>query len=136
MTTPYQRLCNTFQSKRRDRLASHLSSCYHWPTAKAHRTIDEYVMFLYVASRHLDTHLVPTQAVDYVWEADILQNTVQYIQTCQSLCGEVINHTRNVSLVTSASTKSTKAAFNHTQGLLAQYFGERLSGDIAACGVL
>ena len=120
--TPYQPLCKTFQNNRRDRLVKHLSHRYHWPATKAHRTVDEYIMFLYVASRHLDSQLVPTQTIDYAWEADILQNTAQYIQTCQHLCGEVINHTRsdrpNENQDEADSNESTKAAFNHTQSLL------------------
>ncbi|MEO0645990.1 MAG: hypothetical protein AAFZ17_07535 [Cyanobacteria bacterium J06650_10] len=136
MRNSYQTLCDTFQNNRRDRLVQHLSNHYHWPEPKAHRTVDEYVMFLYVASRHLETPLVPTQAIDYAWEADILQNTAQYMQTCESLCGKMIHHTQKNPLHTSPTSESVEAAFNQTQALFTRYFGHSVSGHAAACGVL
>ncbi|MGD1865536.1 MAG: hypothetical protein ACFB0D_13365 [Phormidesmis sp.] len=145
MNNSYQSLCDVFRGDRRTNLTAALMKQHRWPQGKASKAVDEYVMFLYVASLNAGVHLVPTQEIDCVWEADILQSTAQYMQTCQTLCGRVIHHAHVAELKqahASTDTESidTEAAFATTQTLFGQYFGEtRLSRGLlpaAACGVL
>ena len=96
MNSSYATLCSFYDSDRRAALTQSLITRYQWTPAQARRAIDEYLMFLTVAAQPKRPHpvaaLVPTQEVDCVWEADILQNTAQYMQTCEQFCGRVIHH--------------------------------------------
>lgn len=140
MKNSYQSLCDVFQGDRRSTLTAELVDRYQWQPEKASQAVDEYVMFLYVASLNTGVSLVPTQEIDCVWEADILQSTAQYMQTCHALCGRVIHHAGAAEMQKAQPFTSTETAFAKTQALFHQYFGmTRLSGEslpVAACGVL
>lgn len=140
MNMSYQSLCTAFQGDRKENLTAKLMDRHHWTQKKAHQAIDEYMMFLYIASLNGGVHLVPTQDIDCVWEADILQSTAQYMATCVALCGRVIHHTGTAEMQKTHATTSTQAAFAKTQALFGQYFSSsRLSENLmpaAACGVL
>lgn len=88
----YQNLCETFQGQHRADLIARLVSGQQWPADRADQAITQYLMFLSLASIHRNQFLVPTADIDCVWEMDILQDTAQYIQLCQRLCGEIIHH--------------------------------------------
>ena len=136
---PYQQLCDAFEGSRRTQLLAELTYRYRWTQEKAGQVVDEYIMFLYIASLNIGVHLVPTQEIDYVWEDDILQSAAQYMQTCQTLCGHVIHHAGEIEIKKTHPAKNTAAAFTRTHTLFAQYFGKtQLSGGLvaAACGVL
>ena len=101
-------------------------------------------MFLFVAAQPSTLPLVPTVDVDRVWEADILQNTAQYIQTCERFCGRIIHHGSATELRKVATFDGIERAFVHTQAMLGQHFdifditdtrAAKLS-HAAACGLL
>ena len=137
-TLSYQALCTLFETDRRADLVSALIERHHWTLNKAERAIDEYLMFLFVAAQPSNLPLVPTANVDCVWEADILQNTAQYIQTCDRFCGRIIHHSSATALKKAATFDSIERAFSDTQTLLSQRFGTEAAplSDAAACGLL
>ncbi|MEM9149852.1 MAG: hypothetical protein AAGB19_05300 [Cyanobacteria bacterium P01_F01_bin.3] len=139
MKNSYQSLCDAFEGDRRSTLVSKLVDQYQWQPEKASKAIDEYVMFLYIASLNIGVHLVPTQDIDCVWETDILQSTAQYVQTCQILCGQIIHHIGTAEMQKVHTPAGAEAAFAKTKALFRQYFGQTsLCGELspAACGLL
>ncbi|MEL6454061.1 MAG: hypothetical protein AAFQ40_04990 [Cyanobacteria bacterium J06623_5] len=140
MKDSYHYLCDQFKGERSAYLKGHLIHQYGWPEAQAYQAVRQYVMFLYIASLNLHRHLVPTQQIDRVWEADILHNTAQYIRTCQQICGEVIHHAADSQIQQISELSKLESAFAETQRLFAQHFGECSLGSYAvtaaACGVL
>ena len=140
MKGTYQELCTYYEGSRRTALINQLETHYDWPLVKAERALTQYLMFLYIASHHPGTQLVPTDEIDCVWETDILQDTAQYIQTCKSFCGEVIHHVGVVTVRTSTKASVTQQAFETTQLLFQRHFGQEVFAEqplhIAACGVL
>ncbi|MGD1900021.1 MAG: hypothetical protein ACFB16_24130 [Phormidesmis sp.] len=97
-------------------------------------------------SLHTGIPLIPSREVDCVWEADILQSTARYMQTCQALCGKMIHHAQREEIHETATFESIEVAFRHTQALLAQHFGassnsqalseSTITNSAAACGAL
>lgn len=132
----YQNLCETFQGQHRADLTARLIAGQQWQADRANQAITQYLMFLSLASIHRDQCLVPTADIDCVWEMDILQNTAQYIQLCQRLCGETIHHISG----NNVEFNKIETAFNQTLLLLFQQFGKDALGKAispaAACGVL
>jgi len=138
-STAYSTLCSRFQGNRRTVLTRYLTARYSWSLAQANRAIDEYAMFLYVASLHLGVHLIPTQEIDCVWEADILQSTAQYMHTCHALCGSMIHHADVAEMEKESTFAGVESAFAQTRSLFEQHFGKQaLSYNAlpAACGML
>lgn len=139
MEKAYLSLCDAFEGDRRKNLALALMKQHHWQLHQANDVIDEYIMFLYIASQNVDVPLIPTREIDCAWEADILQSTSQYMQTCQALCGQIIHHAGAAEMQKNHTLTKTKTAFAKTLALFSQYFDKtRLSGGLlpAACGVL
>ncbi|MEL7510642.1 MAG: hypothetical protein AAGM27_00615 [Cyanobacteria bacterium J06554_3] len=136
----YQELCTHYEGTRRTALVTQLETRYGWQPDKADRVLTQYLMFLYIASRHQENPLVPTSDIDCVWETDILQNTAQYMETCQQLCGGVIHHAGATGLPLTPDKDNVQQAFKETQQLFQLYFGQEVfTGQtlkIAACGVL
>ena len=150
MRLSYHSLCVAFEGARKEQLAVDLMDRHGWSKPKTHQAITQYLMFLYISARHRSVHLVPTCEIDCVWEAAILQNTQQYVQTCQQFCGEIIHHANQEQIQQLPTFPGTEVAFNQTQRLFQTYFGVDASanGDIcdtnknkqsaiaAACGVI
>ena len=138
--TTYQRLCEQFQKRRYDSLRSRLQHQPGWSQQRANYAVNQYLKFLAIASQHRQLSLVPTQDIDCAWEADILQNTQQYMQTCQQLCGEVIHHANTAELAARAGFSGMEVGFEQTQQLFSRYFGEAAQSSFpsqaAACGLL
>jgi len=111
-----------------------------WPITQSSRIVEQYAMFLYIASIYPSRHLVPSAEIDAIWEADILHSTAQYAQTCEQLCGRIIHHAKVEELEQRPDFPGVTAAFKQTQRLFSQHFGEDLLGMLtptaAACGVL
>lgn len=160
MKNSYQDLCNVFQGHRRTTLENHLVKHYEWSTAKANRAVTQYLMFLFLASEQISEQiseqvpelisekmpkkttvsLIPTADIDCVWEADILQNTAQYMQLCHNLCGTVIHHVNGEEIEKLSDFENIETVFSQTQVLFTQRFGHEALGEnpspMAACGVL
>lgn len=154
MNKSYHTLCKAFQGTRRLSLIHQLVERYHWPTTAAEEAVTKYVMFLSLAAEEISRRepipLVPTATIDRVWETDILKNTIEYMELCKSLCGEVIHHANEGELKRMRGFKNIETAFSLTQALFIQHFGENIGGEnmgggniaghhsaqIAACGVL
>ncbi|MGB7086647.1 MAG: hypothetical protein WBD47_13910 [Phormidesmis sp.] len=140
MKNSYLTLRRLFQGQRRQILVASLMRRYGWQQQQADRAVTRYLRFLSIASLHADVVLAPTQEIDCVWEADILQNTAQYMQMCHRLCGDVIHHADESQIQNCVAFESLEVAFANTQALFVHYFGDALLGDradqAAACGVL
>lgn len=136
----YSDLARQFQNRRYQYLTDHMSDRYGWSAIQADASVRRYLMFLYIKSVHQSLYLVPTEEIDCVWEADILHNTAQYMQTCEQLCGSVIHHAATEEIMHLPDFPGMEAAFVQTRELFNRYFGERALGDrilkAAACGVL
>lgn len=138
MKTSYQTLCRLFEGSRRADLAQSLVARHCWTQNQAEQAIDEYLMFLFVAGQPTGHSLVPTVAIDCVWEADILQSTAQYIQTCERFCGRVIHHSSSAELQQSPNFVGNEQAFAHTREIIKEHFGNDAVkfSAAAACGLL
>lgn len=93
-----------------------------WNKTSIYTVIKQYKKFLYLKRKYKEDYLPPSKEIDIVWHAHIL-HTKRYIQFCDNIFGYYLHHNP----MPNSSHVDMKKAFDNTQRLYYQEFGEHIS---------
>ncbi len=97
-----------------------------WNRKDVQTGVKLYRNFLYLKKKYGKRHpIVPSEEIDEIWHAHIL-DTRKYIKDCQAIFGEYLHHYPYFGIGSKADKQALEAAFNQTQELYFQEFGEYL----------
>lgn len=94
-----------------------------WKIEQVTRAIEQYRRFLFLNYLYPNQQIVPTQEIDRVWHAHIL-DTEKYRQDCELLFGHFLHHYPYFGIRDEADRQQLEQAFSQTQELFKSYFGQ------------
>jgi hypothetical protein len=99
--------------------------------AQADQTVGLYRCFLKLCAMFPETPIVPTEGIDRVWHANML-DTAKYRTDCQLVFGQFLDHFPYAGLRGEADKLAWLEDFARTRRLFSDYFGIELGSDAAA----
>lgn len=106
---------------------------YGWTPEYAERIALAYKRYLMLHAKYPDRMLAPDQEVDHFWHLHIL-DTRKYAADCEAIFGYFLHHYPYFGLRGEDDAKALQAAFEMTQALSAQEFGDAAGGQATWCG--
>lgn len=101
-------------------------------TRSIEHAVERYKNFLKLHLLHPDASLVPTEEIDEIWHAHIL-DTARYRTDCDRIFGAYLDHYPYFGLRGEADAQALDTAFATTCSLYHAEFGEELSSGGGAC---
>jgi hypothetical protein len=106
---------------------------YGWTPEYADRMELAYKRYLTLHAKYPDQMLAPDQDVDRFWHLHIL-DTRKYAADCEAVFGYFLHHFPYFGLRGEEDAKALQSAFEMTQSLYAQEFGDTGGGQATWCG--
>lgn len=93
----------------------------------------KYRQFLELCMRYPNQGIVPTNEIDMVWHAHIL-DTVKYREDCQVVFGQFIDHFPYLGMRSEEDEINLINSFKETDRLFKKHFGKGLIDSATRCG--
>ena len=93
-----------------------------WTQEQTKRGIARYLVFLTLKHLYPNVGIVPTQEIDRVWHAHIL-DTSKYATDCEQVFGYFLHHFPYMGMRGEADQQDLQDAFAQTQSLFEEHFG-------------
>jgi hypothetical protein len=106
---------------------------YGWTPEYADRMELAYKRYLTLHAKYPEQMLAPDQDVDRFWHLHIL-DTRKYAADCEAVFGYFLHHFPYFGLRGEEDAKALQSAFERTQSLYAQEFGDTGAGQATWCG--
>ena len=100
---------------------------YGWSADEADLLAIDYKRFLFLRAMHPERTLSPSRDVDRFWHMHIL-DTRKYAADCQAIFGEFLHHFPYFGLRGEDDARALQQAFEQTQELHRETFGEAMPG--------
>lgn len=98
----------------------------NWSMERAEKSIELYKQWLYLHIVFPGENFSPSQEIDYVWHAHILDNR-KYEQDCQVMFGQTLYHNPYAGMLGAEDEAAQQLRFNSTQARMSECFPESAS---------